>query len=123
MQETQVRSLDWEDPLQKRIATLSSILAWRIPWREEPGGLQSMGLQRVGPDGATNMSTLFSSSSYCPRQNRKRFSPGVEQKSLPTLEPESQVFCLLLALQSIVWDFSSLSRDRTHAPCMGSLES
>ena len=47
MQETQVQSLGWEDPLEKGTATHSSILAWRIPWTEEPGGLQSMGSQRV----------------------------------------------------------------------------
>ena len=45
MQETWVQSLGWEDPLEKGKATHSSILAWRIPWREEPGGLQSMGSQ------------------------------------------------------------------------------
>ena len=49
-QETQVQSLGQEDPLGERMATLSSILAWRIPWTEEPGGLQSMRLQRVGHD-------------------------------------------------------------------------
>ena len=49
-QETQVRSLGQEDPLQKEMATQSSILAWRIPWTEEPDGLQSMGSQRVGHD-------------------------------------------------------------------------
>ena len=48
MQETQVQSLSQEDPLEKKMATHSSILAWRIPWTEEPGRLQSMGLQRVG---------------------------------------------------------------------------
>ena len=48
MQEMSVQSLGQEDPLEKGMATLSSILAWRIPWTEEPGGLQSMGLQRVG---------------------------------------------------------------------------
>jgi len=48
MQETQVQSLGWEDSLEKGMATHSSILAWRIPWTEEPGGLQSMGSQRVG---------------------------------------------------------------------------
>ena len=48
MQETWVRSLGWEDPLEKEMATHSSTLAWRIPWREEPGRLQSMGSQRVG---------------------------------------------------------------------------
>ena len=47
MQEAQVRSLGLEDPLEKEMATHSSILAWRIPWTEEPGRLQSMGLQRV----------------------------------------------------------------------------
>ena len=50
MQETQVRFLDQEDPLEKEMAAHSSILAWRTPWTEEPGGLQSGGLQRVGPD-------------------------------------------------------------------------
>ena len=50
MQETRVQSLDWEDPLEKEMATHSSTLAWRIPWREEPGRLQSMGSQRVGHD-------------------------------------------------------------------------
>ena len=44
------RSLGWEDPLKEGVATHSSILAWRIPWTEEPGGLLSMGLQRVGQD-------------------------------------------------------------------------
>ena len=48
MQETQVQSLGQEDSLEEAMATHSSILAWRIPWTEEPGGLQSMGLQRVG---------------------------------------------------------------------------
>ena len=48
MQETQVRSLDQEDSLEEGIVTHSSIPAWRIPWTEEPGGLQSMGSQRVG---------------------------------------------------------------------------
>ena len=43
MQETQVQSVGWEDPLEKGMATHSSILAWAIPWTEEPGGLQSMG--------------------------------------------------------------------------------
>ena len=53
VQETQemwVRSLGWEAPLEEDMATRSSIFAWRIPWREEPGGLQSIGSQRVGHD-------------------------------------------------------------------------
>ena len=50
MQETQVQSLGQEDPLQKGLATHSSILAWKVPWTEKPGRLQSMGSQRVGHD-------------------------------------------------------------------------
>ena len=50
MQDTQVQSLGRENPLEKEVVTHSSILAWRIPWTEESGGLQSMGSQRVGYD-------------------------------------------------------------------------
>ena len=50
MQETGVRSLGWEDPLEKEMATHSSILAWKIPWTEETAGLQSMASQRIGYD-------------------------------------------------------------------------
>ena len=53
-QETQVPSLSQEDPLEEEMATHSSVLDWRIPWTEEPGGLQSTGSQRVGHDWATN---------------------------------------------------------------------
>ena len=53
MQETWVRSLGWEDSLEEEMATHSSILAWKIPWTGEPGGLQPMGLQRVGHGLAT----------------------------------------------------------------------
>ena len=53
MWDTWVRSLGWEDPLEKEMVTHSSILAWRIPWAEEPGGLQSTGSQRVGHHLAT----------------------------------------------------------------------
>ena len=57
MQETQVQSMGWEDPLEKGMATHSSILAWRIPWAEEPGELQSMGSQRGRHDWVTKLST------------------------------------------------------------------
>ena len=50
MRETRVQSLGQEDPLEKEMAPHSSILAWKIPWTEEPGGLQSMGSQRAGHD-------------------------------------------------------------------------
>ena len=58
MQETWVQSLSREDPLEKGIATHSSILAWRIPWTEEPSGLQSMESQRVGHDKSANTTTF-----------------------------------------------------------------
>ena len=57
MRDTWVWSLGWEDPLEEGVATHSTILAWRIPWTEEPGGLQSTGSQRVGHDWATGHGT------------------------------------------------------------------
>ena len=59
IRETQVLSLDWEDPPEKGMATHSSILAWRISWTEETGGLQSIGSQRVGHDRVTNTHTYW----------------------------------------------------------------
>ena len=58
MRDTLVRSLGWEDPLEEGMATHSSMIAWRIPGTVEPGGLQSMGSQRVGHDWATSLSLL-----------------------------------------------------------------
>ena len=65
MQETRVQSLDWEDPLQKGMATHSKILAWRIPRTEEPGGLQSMGSQKVRYDQVTISLFLSFNTSLC----------------------------------------------------------
>ena len=56
VQKTRGQSLGREDPLEKEMATHSSTIAWKIPWTEEPGGLQSMGSQRVGHDWATSLS-------------------------------------------------------------------
>ena len=56
MQETRVRSLGWEDPLEKEMAAHSSILACKVPWTAEPGRLPSMGSPRVGHNGATSLS-------------------------------------------------------------------
>ena len=55
MQETRIQSLGWEEPLEEEMTTHSSILAWKIPWMEEPGRLQSMGLQKVGHDWVTSL--------------------------------------------------------------------
>ena len=65
VRETWVWSLGREDPLEKEMATHSSTLAWRIPWREEPGGLQSMGSQRVGHDWATSLSLSVDCRNTC----------------------------------------------------------
>ena len=59
VQEIWVRSLGWEDPLEEGMATHSSILAWRIPWTEESGRLQSKEFQRVGHDLVSNTTTIF----------------------------------------------------------------
>ena len=68
MRETWVRFLGWEDPLEKGMATHSSVLAWRIPQTEEPGGLQSMGSTRVRHDRTTKHST-FNGRAFFPQQN------------------------------------------------------
>ena len=64
MQETWVQSLGWEDPLEKEMATHSSTHAWKIPWMEKSGGLQSMGSQRVGHDWATPLSLNLCKRNY-----------------------------------------------------------
>ena len=80
MWETRAGSLGWEDPLEKAMATHSSTLAWKIPWTEEPGGLQSMRLQRVGHDWASSLSftefklsCVIISSGPKERKTNKRF--------------------------------------------------
>ena len=71
MRENWDRSLGREDPLEKEMAIHSSILAWRIPWTEEPGGLQSMGSQRVGHDWATSLSLSRDNGLYQTRASRR----------------------------------------------------
>ena len=80
IQETWVPTLHREDPLEKEMATHSSILAWRIPWTEEPGGLQSTGLQRVGHDSNFTILLQFSSvDQLCPTllDPMNRSTPGL----------------------------------------------
>ena len=89
MQETWVRSMCQEDLLEEEMASHSSVLAWRIPWTEEPGRLQSMGLQRVGPKRATNAIWIISpgllllfmslTHSHGRQQIQPQPSPGNEQ--------------------------------------------
>ena len=63
--ETWVQSLGWEDPLEEGMATHFSILLWRIPWTEEPGGLQFMGSQKIGYDRVTDYNLDSDRSHYC----------------------------------------------------------
>ena len=92
MQEIQVRSLGWEDPLEKKMAPDSSILAWKIPRTEEPGRLQSMGSQRVGCDLATK-----------------------QQQRILYLTAH---FILFLAALHSMWDHSSLTRIEPTLPAL-----
>ena len=120
MWETQVRSLGWEDPLEKEMATHSRTLAWKIPWTEKPSSLQSMRSQRVGHDWATFLSfpfwciqAAFSNTSVCdswtdtwtinPLNGRK--SKEIEGYFMPqhwpisTLTPATNLFffkCMLM---------------------------
>ena len=83
MQETQVRSLGQEDPLEKEMAAHSSIPAWSIPWTEEPSGLQSMGLQRVGHNLATKPPPP-STNVFITEENTLQIKwPGGAGRSLP----------------------------------------
>ena len=114
MQETQVRSLGWEDPLEEGMATHSSILAWRIPWTEESGVLQSMRSHRVGYNWATKHTctqfkvlylTLTSPSHWGHHERR-----GVHKYTVATITPGSTKLCLLLCDYSLsrVWLFATL---------------
>ena len=84
MRETWARSLGREGPLEKEMATHSSILAWRIPWTEEPGGLQSTGLQRVGHDWATSFSINNQTAHHIWGTGMKKENPEVLIKGMRT---------------------------------------
>ena len=105
MRETQVRSLGREDPLEKEMVTHSNIRAWRIPWMEKPGRLQSMGSQRVGHDWATNIHTkhtmLFVKYKISKHSdNFKAISPWV--KPIHSNGVTAPLFCLCsLRLESL----------------------
>ena len=87
MWEAQVRSLGREDPLEKEMAMHSSILAWRVAWTEEPGGLQSMGSQRVGHDRATELKVILESKKPCKNVSFEETSPHRNVKSVSSSPP------------------------------------
>ena len=84
VRETQVRSLGWEDPLEKEMPTHSRTLAWKIPWTEEPGRLQSMGSQRLGHDWATHTHTHIIALQCCVPPGVEPASAALQVDSLPT---------------------------------------
>jgi len=99
MLETWVRSLGREDPLEKEMVTHSSIHAWKIPWTEEPSGLQSMGLQRVGHDWATSLHF------WIHKPSSERFSHHVVSLKKKNLLRLIAHMCLIIA------DLPALSKD------------
>ena len=137
MQETWVQSLGPKDPLENEMATYSSILAWKIPWTEEPGGLQSMGSQRVGHDLATKQNVC--SCCYCEDKDRWKARFFFFLTSVHTIEfflrfffnadylfslywiRYNCCFCFMFSvfLSRGMWDLSSPTRDQTHTPCAG----
>ena len=82
VRETQVRSLGWEDPLEKEMATHSSILAWKIPWTEEPGGLQSLGLQKSRTR-LSDFTFTFSGVKNLPGKQEAKQEAGFHSGSIP----------------------------------------
>ena len=111
MQETLVWSLGREHPLEKRMATHSSVLAWRIPWTEEPGGLQSMGLQRVRHDWASN--TEFHGKIMCSfvRKCPAALNVAIPFCILPAMNESSCCFIASLVFGVVcILDFSHFNR-------------
>ena len=137
---TEVRSLGWEDPLEKGMATHSSICAWRIPWTEKPGGLQSTGFHRVGQDWSTlaqmHTTLIVKHLDLLLWRYFERFIPRVIGEN-PLIKIflyihsyfQSELlffsFLLFVSLTTLwsIWDLSSPTRDWTRTPCIGSAES
>ena len=116
MQETWVLSLGWEDPLAKGMATYSSILVQKIPWREEPGGLQSMGLHRVGHNWS-NLACIHNGTAvmYCKEMYHyvnKIFATWIQTQVLlyakVKLANDKEYHCLNSKLKAIVKDMNMI---------------
>ena len=118
MRETQVRSLGQEDPLEKEMTTHSSTLAWKIPWTEKPGRLQSMGSQRVGHDWATFLPFLSFPSSLTTANPALCSGEAGLNSSAHTLlfQPESTLFFSQLLLKWLVWAYHFLTLEAQPMP-------
>ena len=113
MRETRVGSLGWEDSLEKEMATHSSILAWRIPWTEEPGRLQSTGSQRVGHDWATSLH--FTSSG----ENTRPFRYDLNQTTYNNTVKVTNTFKGLDLVDRVPENFATLSKRWWPKPSQG----
>ena len=133
MQETRVRSLSWEDPLEKEMATHCSILAWKISWTEESGGLQSMGLQRVGHDWVTNtylLTYLYVSifpggsvgKKICLQGKRPGFDPWVVKIAWRRKwQPIPVLPCLKISMNRRAGSLQSMGSQRVRHDCVTNL--
>ena len=102
MWETWVQCLSWEDPLERGTETHSSILAWRIPWAEEPGKLQSMGLKRVGHDWVTlTFTIIFTWSVTSPSAPSQPLSSTIFSLSIWLCSPTKGA-CMLLRVRTVI---------------------
>ena len=101
-----VQSLGWENPLEKEMANHSSVLAWKVPWTEEPGGLQSLWSHRVGHNWATNYWNLFFVSTWRPIGG---YSLPFSQSSIKRTQRGSEIHTLVLEFIQGILHFLSLS--------------
>ena len=112
MRETRVQSLGWEDPLEKEMATHSSSLAWKIPWTEKPGRLQSVGSQRVGHDWATSLHFTSEEKTSKPCVTPRKVSGSAKYTGRDTLFS-------FLSLKKLSWDFRGSPVVKTTLPMQG----
>ena len=108
MQDTWVWSLDLKDPLEKGMATHSNIFAWRIPWTEEPSGLQSMASQRVGHDWVTNIFTYFQ---WRCRHKEQTFGHRGERRGWNELREQHWNRYITISKIDSQWEFSVWRRE------------
>ena len=107
MRETRVRSLGWEDPLEKEMAIHSNTIAWKIPWSEEPGRLQSMGSQRVGHNWPTSLSLSFPTDSTKSDKKKPEGIFNILLENLNEIPISLGMYAYMLSPFSHVWLFAT----------------
>ena len=107
-QEMQFQPLDWEDLLEKEMATHSNLLVWKVPWTEEPGRLQSMGSQRVGQDRATEHAQAYKKG-----HQREPAAPKPCEDIVRTWPPANQSSLEIKSARTLILDFSASTTVRS----------